>query len=224
MTCPLCGARKAKRACPATGRDICPHCCGTKRLVELRCPAECGYLETARLHPAAAVQRQHDRDVALLAPAFQRLTQRQSHVLLLLQGIVLEHAASAVPRIIDRDVGDAAGSLAATFETATRGIIYDHQPSSLPAQRLMQEVRTALADLAQKAQASLDVDAAVVLRRIESLVRQPELSGAGETAYLELLGRISGPPKGGPASSPITTLSPSSGVSGQAPTSRLVLP
>ena len=54
MTCPLCGARKARRACPGVGRDICAVCCGTKRLVEIRCPATCGYLQSARVHPAAS--------------------------------------------------------------------------------------------------------------------------------------------------------------------------
>ena len=44
MVCPLCGERKAKRACPALNRHICAVCCGTKRLVEINCPADCVYL------------------------------------------------------------------------------------------------------------------------------------------------------------------------------------
>ncbi|HYT73137.1 MAG TPA: hypothetical protein VEL79_00190, partial [Vicinamibacterales bacterium] len=59
--CVLCSARAAKRACPALGREICPSCCATKRLVEIACPPDCGYLSAARAHPAAVVQRQQDR-------------------------------------------------------------------------------------------------------------------------------------------------------------------
>jgi hypothetical protein len=43
--CPLCLKRKGRRACPAKGAAICPHCCGTKRRVEIDCPEDCVYLE-----------------------------------------------------------------------------------------------------------------------------------------------------------------------------------
>ena len=69
MPCPLCSTRPAKRRCPALHQDICAVCCGTKRLVEIRCPDDCAYLASARRHPAATVQRQHELDVALLLPA-----------------------------------------------------------------------------------------------------------------------------------------------------------
>ena len=48
MLCPLCGKRNARRACPALGHLICAVCCGTKRLTEIACPSDCGYLATAR--------------------------------------------------------------------------------------------------------------------------------------------------------------------------------
>ena len=38
--------------------------------------------------------------------------------------------------LIDDDVAEAAAALAATFETASRGVIYEHRPASLPAERL----------------------------------------------------------------------------------------
>src|SRR5213593_1272785 len=43
--CPLCSARKGKRACPALRTTICSACCGEKRIVEIACPADCVYLE-----------------------------------------------------------------------------------------------------------------------------------------------------------------------------------
>ena len=79
MTCPLCSTRKARRPCPALEPGICPVCCGTKRLVEIRCPDDCGYLSSARAHPAASCNVSSELDVALLAADDPTgLTDRQS--------------------------------------------------------------------------------------------------------------------------------------------------
>ena len=96
--CPLCGARKAKRACPGVRQDICPVCCGTKRLIEIKCPADCVYLTTARAHPAAVVQRQQERDMAFVLPRISDLDEGQYRLFLFCQAQVLEHAMTASPR------------------------------------------------------------------------------------------------------------------------------
>jgi hypothetical protein len=44
MKCVKCGLRKGKRACPALKGDICAQCCGTHRLKEISCPADCSWL------------------------------------------------------------------------------------------------------------------------------------------------------------------------------------
>ena len=137
MICPLCGARKARRACPGVGQEICAVCCGTKRLVEIRCPSTCGYLQSARAHPAAVEQRQRELDVALIAPTIRDLTERQQQLFFLLLGVIRAQADDPLRPIIDADVADAAGALAATYETSARGVIYEHQTQSLPAQRLV---------------------------------------------------------------------------------------
>jgi len=141
MTCPLCGARRARRACPAVGRDICPVCCGTKRLVEIPCPDSCGYLRAAQAHPPAVQARQRERDAQFIMPMVHQLTEQAYGLLLLLQQVVRRHRDRAIPSINDEDVAQATAALAATLETSARGIIYDHQPASLPAQRLLDDLR-----------------------------------------------------------------------------------
>jgi hypothetical protein len=42
--CPLCGARKGKRACPALSKEICPSCCAEGRLKTISCPSDCPHL------------------------------------------------------------------------------------------------------------------------------------------------------------------------------------
>jgi hypothetical protein len=128
MICPLCARRKARRDCPAIGQAICSVCCGTKRLVEIRCPATCGYLSAARDHPASVVRRQQERDVARLLPTLQRLTERQHQLFFLIHSVIARHSPDGFVRLIDNDVADAAGALAATLETAERGVIYEHVP------------------------------------------------------------------------------------------------
>jgi hypothetical protein len=193
MSCRLCGRRRAKRACPALGEDICPLCCGTKRLVEIHCPADCVYLASARQHPPAVVQRRHERDRRFLAPFLDGLDEAQSRLFLLVLGVTATARPSALPALQDRDAADAAGALAATMETADRGIIYQHNPTSLPAQRLAADIRAALDEVAAGGGRSVLREASVVLRRVEGAARTAAQEfGGGDTAWLDLIDRVLG--------------------------------
>jgi hypothetical protein len=194
MVCPLCKARKAKRACPALGRHICAVCCGTKRQAEIACPPDCGYLTTARVHPPAAVSRQRERDFRFAFPTVHRLPERAYDLLMALQAIVKRYRATAIPPLVDAEVAEAAAALASTLETATRGIIYEHHPTSLGAQRLAQELKSALTYLGQNGRPGLERDAALALRRIEEAVgRAPTAFEGSSTGYLDFLDRLPSP-------------------------------
>lgn len=191
--CPLCEQRRPKRECPALGRTICAVCCGTKRQTEIDCPLDCSYLSSARAHPAAAVQRRRERDYAFVLPLVQDLSEQQYRLLLAFQAVILKHAASAVPSPMDADVRDAAGTLASTLETARKGIIYEHQTASVPAQRVAGELRALLAEIERDTPApALDRDALAALRRIEHGAREAAAAfpEQGDRAYLGLLGRM----------------------------------
>ena len=194
MICPLCGARKARRACPGVGQEICAICCGTKRLVEIRCPPTCGYLRAARTHPAAVEQRQRELDVSIIAPTLRDLTERQQQLFFLLLGVTREQANDPLRPLLDADVADAVSALAATYETSARGVIYQHETRSLPAQRLVSDLQSALADLSREGRARfVEREAPHALRAIERGVRAvAALPGAGRKTYLELVGRVLG--------------------------------
>jgi len=184
-TCPLCSTRKAKRACPGVQQEICAVCCGTKRLTEIQCPPDCPYLASAREHPPAVVVRQQDRDMGFLLPRISDLTEMQYRLFLYFQALVLRHAKGTIPAPLDADVADAGASVAATLETAGKGIIYEHQAQSLPAQRVAAELGRAVADLAQQAgaQASrVERDAAAALRRLERVAREAAKEMPDETS------------------------------------------
>lgn len=193
--CPLCTTRKPKRACPALDRQICAVCCGTKRLTEISCPPTCSYLAASRTHPPAVAQRRQERDLRFILPLLTELTEPQYQLLLLFQGITLRHSAAAIPPLIDADVAEAAATVASTLETAGKGIIYKHQATSIPAQRLVQEIEAAMSELVSRAEArgpALERDAAVALRQLARAATEAAkaLPEDEPPVLLKLLGRI----------------------------------
>lgn len=227
MVCPRCSQRKAKRACPALDTQICTVCCGTKRIVEIACPADCIYLTSARSHPPAVEQRQQEHDRARLLPVLQGLGERQARIFLMLTAQISRHQGEAFQKIVDGDIAQAAEALAATLETAGRGIVYEHQPASLPAARLMAELKTLVAEVSKDGGSGMERDAAMGLRRIEQAARQSAERDPQSTAFQALLIRVLAPP-GGSAAGPASPLGPLSNDRPEsprtAPASSLIIP
>jgi len=196
MLCPVCHHRKAKRACPALGKQICAVCCGTKRLVEIACPSDCGYLSAARVHPPAVVQRQHDLDRAMLLPLLQGLSERQARLFLMFAAVTSRHESPALQKLVDEDIGQATGALASTLETAARGIVYEHHPTSLVAARLMAELKEAADEVVKNAGSALERDAAIALRRIEDAAKMMVAVKPNTNELQQLLVRVLAPPPG----------------------------
>jgi len=190
MLCPCCGQRKARRECPALARTICPACCGTKRLVEIQCPGDCRYLASAREHPAAVVRRQQERDVSRLLPTIRHLTERQYQLFFLFHTLIARHKPQGLTRLVDSDIGEAAGALAATLETAARGVIYEHTPQAPPAQALATEMKTMLAQMRDQGAAVYDRETAIVLIAIEQGARELKAPDEGDAAYVDLIARL----------------------------------
>src|SRR6188474_1868483 len=188
MLCPSCGQRKARRACPALGASICPVCCGTKRLVEIKCPPDCGYLASAREHPAAIVRRRQERDVAQLLPTIRHLTERQYQLFFLFHTLIARFTPQGFTRLVDTDVAEAAAAVAATLETAARGVIYEHTPQSPPAQALATELKAMLAQVREQGAKVFDREAAIVLRAIEHGARETTVPTS--TTYVDLVARV----------------------------------
>src|SRR5436309_1433577 len=107
------------------GQQICAVCCGTKRLVQIRCPSDCAWLASAREHPPAAVVRRQQQDVGVLLQSMRDFSQRQSQLFFLVNSFVLGYTPADFQTLVDDDVAEAAEALAATYETAARGVIYE---------------------------------------------------------------------------------------------------
>ena len=147
------------------------------------------------------VQRRQERDARFLLPIVAGLQPRQYELFFFVQQALHGIARTGQLPIDDRTVRESAEALAKTYETASKGIIYAHQASSPPAERLSQELRPLLDDPpAAGGPKAGERDLAEVLRCVERAAAGAEAAlGGGGTAYLELAGRLAKPAAGGPA-------------------------
>jgi hypothetical protein len=183
-------------------------------MVQIHCPNDCAYLASAREHPPAAAVRRQQRDIAFVMQFVRDFNERQSKLFLLIARFVgsvdrdedrfargedgdrfareINEPVHAVGlSLIDNDVAEAAAALAATYETAARGVIYEHRPASLPAERLMSALKPLLAEAGHGQGSAFERDAAVVLRRVEEAVRDVrEHDPTDRRAFLDLIGRV----------------------------------
>jgi len=174
-------------------------CCGTKRLVQIQCPPDCTWLASSRDHPPAVIVRQQQRDLGLLVNFMRDFNERQSQLFFLINTFITSYQPAELQSLLDDDVVEAMEALAATYETSVRGVIYDHRPASLPADRLAAAIKPVLAEAGKNLGTAFERDAAVVLRRVAEAVldvrklavHQPAAVAAQDRrAYLDMLGRV----------------------------------
>src|SRR4029450_10887073 len=126
--CPLCRSRKGKRSCPALRADICSVCCGEKRLVEIACPSDCVYLEQGTRNDmsreAADYLRHQDPQKAL------RGIRTVGGVGCVLEAIERAIATASPRSLEDADLLTALASTRKTFESESKGVIYEDLPAA----------------------------------------------------------------------------------------------
>jgi hypothetical protein len=192
MRCRLCSTGPARRSCPALGHEICPVCCGTKRQTEIRCPADCPYLASSRAHPPAAVRRQQDQDLAALTPALAALSESRQQLFLFALTLIARFRGDGLDAASDGDAASAAAALAGTYETASKGLIYEHRPDSVPAQRMADGIREMFDQLGRGRPSGFAADAAAVLRQVEDRVKAVQRASPGDPrSFLVLAERMS---------------------------------
>jgi len=178
-------------------------CCGTKRQVDIRCPESCGYLSSARSHPPAAVRRQRDRDMDAILPALAGLSEARQQLFLYTLTLVDRLRGDGLEAATDADAASAARALAETYETASRGLIYEHRADSLPGRRIAAGIREVYEELGRNRPSGFAADAAAVLRQLEDVVTSVQRSSpTDQRAFLGLAERLSAvlrPPGAPPA-------------------------
>ena len=136
------------------------------------------------------MRRKQEQDVALLLPTIRHLTERQYQLFFLVQTAITRHRPEGFSRLHDSDVADAAAALAATLETASRGVIYEHRPQSAAAQSLVIALQALLKQIREQGATVYDGETAIVLRAIEQGARTLDGGSGSATAYLDLVARL----------------------------------
>ena len=176
--CPRCNKRPAKRLCPALLTSICPVCCARDRMMGIRCPESCTYLEEARNTEA-------EKAVQLLMSHFDPayVSELYDDESCLQVMILIEATIANTQRYDYNDLGDseimgALNNAVKNLETAESGLIYEHGETSPRVQDLSLAIRDAL----EEAMAELPADELPDLTEIIEIIRF-------ERAFAELLGR-----------------------------------
>ena len=185
-------------------------CCATKRLVEIHCTEDCRYLESAQRHPAAVIKRQIDADVTILMATIGPLSEQQLQLFFLLQSMVLSYKPETLSTIsvsstfapgatvdrlasalTDRDVALAAGALAGSLETASKGLIFEESTGSVVAEGLRRALKPLIDEVTKNGGSRVQSEVALVLRGLERGARhEGGHIPPGETTYLEIIGRV----------------------------------
>jgi hypothetical protein len=191
MSCPLCRQRKGRRACPAKDAEICAHCCGTKRRVEIDCPDGCVYLSGAHAPAWEGRETERKRDLRRVAPHIEGLGDRGA-ALFFLTLVGIQGLRKRTEGLDDRRLADALATLRKTYQTRERGIIYEHQADDLRVQALVSELKemfAALGDRERGAGAS-DDDQLAVVAALEASAREAVAEGAGPAVFLDTAARL----------------------------------
>lgn len=144
LPCKICNMRRAKRACPAVGGDICAICCGREREATLSCPLECDYLQDA--HQREKPVRIPDSELSNPDVKVNEEFVAAHEELVLFAIYSLLQATLRTPGAVDRDVIDALATLIQSHRTLESGLIYEAYSPNPIAASIQRGFSTSLAD------------------------------------------------------------------------------
>jgi hypothetical protein len=201
MKCILCNQRKSKRFCPAKNHQICPQCCGEKRVLEIDCPESCVYLKTGREREVEDYKK-HLNGMSWAA------AEKNRKVLMERQEIVahLEYVLSQERRrsryLTDKEVKQAVDILLENYRTEQKGVLYEKKSEALQIESLRGQLKEIIESyrnpegaekrgIVDPASNRLPLDDAIgCLEFIQSLVQSYLEEKRSDTGYLDFLLRV----------------------------------
>jgi hypothetical protein len=188
--CWSCSKVKGKRSCPARGGDsICSRCCGTKRRVEIRCPADCSYLHGS--HDRKWTSENREKEAARFFSGALSLDERPAQFYLFLHHTIVTRGKPLVT-LEDEELRDVLETTIKTLETRARGILYTH-PSTSPHLQSLSDWLTGLVTMRERVKGAPSVsedEALVALRALRSSIGSEASRETTRERYLERVERI----------------------------------
>lgn len=128
----------------------------------------------------------------MLSPAMARLSDTRQQLFLFTLTLISRYRGDGLDAASDADAASAAAALAGTYETASKGLIYEQRPDSIPAQRMADGIRAMFERLGHGRPTAFAADAAAVLRQVEDCVTAARRAAPGDPrAFLALAERMS---------------------------------
>jgi hypothetical protein len=144
VLCKICHTRRAKRACPAVGGDICTICCGTEREVSLSCPLDCEYLQEAHRHEKPVPVAEADIANPDIPVTEEFVADHEELVLFSVYSLL--QGALRTPGTYDTDVLEALAGLVQTHRTLDSGLVYESYSSNPLAASIQRAFSASLAE------------------------------------------------------------------------------
>jgi hypothetical protein len=124
MKCPVCSQKKAKRFCPAKNTQICPQCCGEKRILEIDCPDDCQYLESGRRREVELHARHYTSPDPIRQQKYQRILSQFSDFISRLEYLLGDERHGSRD-FTDQDAATALDLVIETLRTEQKGVLYE---------------------------------------------------------------------------------------------------
>jgi hypothetical protein len=188
--CWSCSRVKGKRSCPARGGElICSRCCGTKRRVEIACPADCAYLHGS--HDRKWSPESREKEAARFFSGAFALDERPAQFFLFLHHVFVTKGKPLLA-LPDEELRDVVDTAVKTLETRSRGILYRHPSASLHLQALSDWIvgLVSMRDRIEGAPGVSDEEALVALRALAASVGEHGRPEVARERYLERVERI----------------------------------
>jgi hypothetical protein len=130
MKCPVCNQKKAKRFCPAKGTQVCPHCCGEKRILEIDCPDDCQYLESGRRHEVELHGRYYTSPDPVRQQRNHKILSQFAEFISRLEYLLGDERHGSRD-FTDRDAAAAVDLVLETLRTEQKGVLYERTSSDV---------------------------------------------------------------------------------------------
>ena len=191
MHCWYCNKVKGKRSCPAhRGDSICSRCCGTKRRTEIRCPDDCPYLHGEH-DPRWEPSGRRTEDLRFLS-RFAQLSREQVPFLIFFHSLLIRASRDLPGGLSDRELAMVAGTLGRTYQTLSKGIVYQHQSEDLKLQGVIARLGEVLAhrhEIPDVPSAS-DADVLAVLMNTQSAIETQKGGDDAQKSYIDIAERV----------------------------------
>src|SRR5258708_415852 len=119
--CSICEKRPAKRACPALASSICPVCCARDRMIKLKCPESCEYLQSGRKTAIEKIGQERIRFIEQQGISYDQKIATSMRTMMIFEGAIVETQRMEFKSLKDQDIADGIDTAIRTLGTFESG-------------------------------------------------------------------------------------------------------